>query len=84
MSERFPKSNDPGVKPPPFRPAWPYRSYSSRVSEFDSTWYASATSRNRSSASGASETSGCSSRASFRNALLMSWSLAPRETPSSS
>ena len=50
----------------------------------ESTSYASTTSLKRSSASGASETSGCSSRASPRNAFLISASVAVRSTPSSS
>ena len=58
------------------------RGRASRV--FDSTSYASTTSRNRSCASGASETSGWSSRASCRKARLISASLASRPTPSSS
>src|SRR5262245_22508730 len=36
-SERLPRSNVLGSKPPLRRPAWPKRSYSSRRSEFEST-----------------------------------------------
>ena len=57
---------------PRFRsPSWPKRSSSARRSGLDSTSYASTSSFNRSSASGASETSGWCSRASVRNAFLI-------------
>ena len=52
-----------------------------RVSDFESTSYASTTSLNRSFASGASETSGWTSRASRLKARLISASGAERSTP---
>ena len=81
-SERLPKSASIGAYPPLRRPAWPNRSYVRRRSGSDSTSYASATARNRCPASGSSLTSGWSSRASRRNARLISSWLASRGTPS--
>ena len=80
----MPKSKLDGANPPAAQARVAEAVVELARSALESTSYASTTSLKRSSASGASDTSGCSSRASERKAFLISASVAVRETPSSS
>ena len=84
MSLNPPNPSKPAPAGPPSTPARPNVSYRWRRSGSDRIWYASLASLKRAGACGSLLTSGCHCWASLRKARLISASLAPRWTPSTS